>query len=333
MRFLGACSGVVMAAVGIPALSAAMHVATGYGLLAALLALPLIWLGCGVALCGACVLTARLLQPKLSPHRPLPMYSLEFARWWLVRASLPPAYSWLFGCKKGAVLDVAIRLQGFVLQLHCGSRRTVMVTDGTFRRPHCHGCELTIRGGMQVSRLVNVATFMFAEHLRGSIFLTWWYRAMVRPHLLPLFKTMAVHFVVMLDTATQKRCSEPCVWRSLPFGAVHVTELWWLNPAGGAHRQGVLHRLARRVRLRPDHHRGQRCRQRGLHHHVPLLQGRTRPLRRGARPQPGGAPPCMCTCPCTCLWVLRWSPPSVCMGTLHEVCKPRSKPCPRSLMQ
>lgn len=76
-----------MAAVGIPALSAAMHVATGYGLFAALLALPAIWLGCGVALCGACVLTARLLQPKLSPHRPLPMYSLEFARWWLVRAT------------------------------------------------------------------------------------------------------------------------------------------------------------------------------------------------------------------------------------------------------
>jgi hypothetical protein len=33
---------------------------------------------------------------------------------------------------------------------------------------------------VQVSRLVNVATFLFAEHLRGSPFLTWWYRGMVR---------------------------------------------------------------------------------------------------------------------------------------------------------
>ena len=32
----------------------------------------------------------------------------------------------------------------------------------------------------QVSRLVNVATFLFAEHLRGTPFLTWWYRGMVR---------------------------------------------------------------------------------------------------------------------------------------------------------
>ncbi len=75
----------MLAAIGAPALAAAVHVGSAYGLLPALLLAPVLWLACGGALCGACVATARLLQPKLSPHRPIPMYSLEFARWWLVR--------------------------------------------------------------------------------------------------------------------------------------------------------------------------------------------------------------------------------------------------------
>jgi hypothetical protein len=33
---------------------------------------------------------------------------------------------------------------------------------------------------MQVTRLVRVVTVLFAEHLRGSCFLVWWYRALVR---------------------------------------------------------------------------------------------------------------------------------------------------------
>lgn len=50
--------------------------------------LPALWLGIGAALCLACVVTSRLFQPRLSSSRPIPMYSLEFAQWWLVSAHL-----------------------------------------------------------------------------------------------------------------------------------------------------------------------------------------------------------------------------------------------------
>ena len=70
--------------IGVPALSAATAVASAGGLLAVVLVVPAIWLCVGVALCLACVVTSRLLQPKLSANRPLPMFSLEFARYWLV---------------------------------------------------------------------------------------------------------------------------------------------------------------------------------------------------------------------------------------------------------
>ncbi|EIE23140.1 hypothetical protein COCSUDRAFT_47508 [Coccomyxa subellipsoidea C-169] len=104
--------GAVLAVIGAPALSVVTAAASVGGLFAVVLVVPAIWLCVGVALCLACVATSRLLQPKLSANRPLPMFSLEFARWWLV------------------------------------------------------------------SRLVHVTTIVFAEHLRGTPFLTWWYRAL-----------------------------------------------------------------------------------------------------------------------------------------------------------
>lgn len=79
----------MLAAVALPALSAAVRIGSAYGLFAALLALPAIWLAAGGALCCACVATSRALQPRLAPSRPLGMYSAEFARWWLVRCRLP----------------------------------------------------------------------------------------------------------------------------------------------------------------------------------------------------------------------------------------------------
>ena len=84
-------TGAVLAAIGAPALSAVSGAAS-WGLLVVVLAVPAIWLCVGVALCLACVVTSRLLQPKLSAHRPLPMHSLEFARWWLVRPLRFQAY-------------------------------------------------------------------------------------------------------------------------------------------------------------------------------------------------------------------------------------------------
>ena len=32
---------------------------------------------------------------------------------------------------------------------------------------------------LQVSRMVNVTAYVFADHLRGTPFLNWWFRAMV----------------------------------------------------------------------------------------------------------------------------------------------------------
>ena len=62
--------------------------ASTFGVWVLLPVLPLIWLGIGTALCVACVATSRLFQPRLSVNRPVPMYSMDFARWWLVGFSL-----------------------------------------------------------------------------------------------------------------------------------------------------------------------------------------------------------------------------------------------------
>lgn len=37
---------------------------------------------------------------------------------------------------------------------------------------------------MQANRMVNVTTMMFADQLRGTPFLVWWFRALVRLALL-----------------------------------------------------------------------------------------------------------------------------------------------------
>lgn len=130
--------------IGFPAASTAIWAASTFGVWALLPVLPTIWLAIGAALCIACIGTSRLFQPRLSTSRAIPMYSLEFAQWWMV------------------------------------------------------------------SRLVNVTTYVFADHLRGTLFLTWWYRAMVSttsplslfPHILlglPLLEGagMLVHALAM----------------------------------------------------------------------------------------------------------------------------------------
>lgn len=86
-------TGVVLAAIGAPAVSLAVGVASSWGLVPALLLLPALWLAIGALLCVASVITSRLLQPRLSANRPIAMYSWEFACWWLV--SLPPLQPFL----------------------------------------------------------------------------------------------------------------------------------------------------------------------------------------------------------------------------------------------
>ncbi len=59
---------------------------------------------------------------------------------------------------------------------------------------------------MQVSRMVNVTTYVFADHLRGTPFLNWWFRAMVSFCLCP-------------------PCVKVCVQR-------HIVGLLWYKPMG-----------------------------------------------------------------------------------------------------
>lgn len=81
------CAVMVLAAVCTPALALAQAAAAAWGPASLLLVVPALWLGMGCALCAACVLSARLLLPPLSPHRPLPLFGAAFARWWLVRCT------------------------------------------------------------------------------------------------------------------------------------------------------------------------------------------------------------------------------------------------------
>ena len=74
--------------IGCPAAAMATWTASTFGVWVLLPVLPLVWLGIGASLCVACVATSRLFQPRLSVNRPVPMYSMEFAQWWLVSFSL-----------------------------------------------------------------------------------------------------------------------------------------------------------------------------------------------------------------------------------------------------
>lgn len=190
-------AGAVLAAICLPALSAAVHIGSAYGLFAALLALPALWLACGAALCMSCVLTSRALQPRLSPSRPIGMYSVEFARWWLVRFH-PHALGSSQGacCMLACFAGVIMLDKGQIFVIGQGLHG--WYTDGINR--WC-GLQHGVAGMCaQVSRLVNVTTFMFAEHLRGSPFLTWWYRAMVRALLQPAPSVLLLHKPLFLHS-------------------------------------------------------------------------------------------------------------------------------------
>ena len=78
-------------------------------------AIPAAWLVFGVLLCLATVITKNVIQPPLYSHRPIPLFSAEFVRWWMVQ------------------------------------------------------------------RLVGLANTLFADQLRGTAYLVWWFRALVSP--------------------------------------------------------------------------------------------------------------------------------------------------------
>lgn len=72
--------------VGVPCFAAAAGIGARLGIWAALPLIPLVWLALGFGLCFACVLTKRMIGPRLSPRHPIKMFSGDFARWWLVGA-------------------------------------------------------------------------------------------------------------------------------------------------------------------------------------------------------------------------------------------------------
>ncbi|KAK9916399.1 hypothetical protein WJX75_002178 [Coccomyxa subellipsoidea] len=76
--------GSVLMSVGIPCFASAAGIGARLGIWAALPLIPLVWLALGFGLCFACVLTKRMIGPRLSPRHPIKMFSGDFARWWLV---------------------------------------------------------------------------------------------------------------------------------------------------------------------------------------------------------------------------------------------------------
>ena len=91
-QWLSAGAVTLLAGISLPALSAAVWAASAWGVPSLLSVAPALWLAMGAALCCATALSAQLLQPTLSAQRPLRMYGATFARWWLVRPSLPASH-------------------------------------------------------------------------------------------------------------------------------------------------------------------------------------------------------------------------------------------------
>ena len=78
-------AGAWLGGIGMLAFRFVWLVAAAYGASAAALVVPLAWLFIGAAMCAASVVTKRLFAPRLSPRRPIRMFSFAFFRWWLVR--------------------------------------------------------------------------------------------------------------------------------------------------------------------------------------------------------------------------------------------------------
>ena len=98
-------------------------------------AIPAAWLLFGVLLCFATVITKNVIQPPLYSHRPIPVFSAEFVRWWLVQ------------------------------------------------------------------RLIGLANTLFADQLRGTAYLVWWFRALVSLDSRKACEPAAYHLGIQADPA------------------------------------------------------------------------------------------------------------------------------------
>ena len=91
-------------ATAVPAFSYATSIAASRGLLVVLPLLPVLWLLYGACICLAAVVAKKLLMPALHPMRPIQLWSMDFARWWLVHRVIAVASSTFAGQLRGTAL-------------------------------------------------------------------------------------------------------------------------------------------------------------------------------------------------------------------------------------
>jgi hypothetical protein len=90
-----------MFSAALPFFQQAAAVATSTSLPHLLLALPLVWLVLGFCLCLGTILLKKLLMPILAADRPIKLWSLDFARWWLVHRAIATTNKLFAGSLRG----------------------------------------------------------------------------------------------------------------------------------------------------------------------------------------------------------------------------------------
>ncbi len=81
-------AGVLVYGAAMPFFQHALRLASALPLVCLWLFLPLLWLMFGTVLCLGTILLKKLAMPSLSSDRPIQLWSLDFARWWLVHRAI-----------------------------------------------------------------------------------------------------------------------------------------------------------------------------------------------------------------------------------------------------
>jgi len=95
------CAGMLIFSAAQPFFQHAADVATSHSLPHLLLALPLMWLCLGCCMCLGTVLLKKLLMPPLAVGRPIQLWSVDFARWWLVHRAIDTTNRLFAGSLRG----------------------------------------------------------------------------------------------------------------------------------------------------------------------------------------------------------------------------------------
>ena len=81
-------AGVLLYSLAAPMFQQALQLASSLPSACLLLLLPFMWLAFGTGLCFGTILLKKLVMPMLASDRPLQLWSLDFARWWLVHRAI-----------------------------------------------------------------------------------------------------------------------------------------------------------------------------------------------------------------------------------------------------